>query len=685
MPTLWIVHRDADRRAALARLSGAGEDTILGGPAERLFEGSPPADVVLMGLAGDLEEELEFAHRFAPRLDGARWILLAEPPDVEDARRLFDNLEAEVIAYPPAPERLRERLRSAAGRRAAEPLSDRRARDAIASRFARWFSGIEILEMLRALDPRLARTSVLISGEPGTGRTLLARYLHAFGGTTGGVLVQIACHDRLGVADLLAAIAESARDERARRCLTVLLEDVDRLEAPVQRELRGWVELGSPPVVAHSAWVRFIATVEERPGGPERFLDPGLRQALAALPIRLPPLRDSRERIETLVEETSVAFCDATGSRPRRFAGAALEALRSHPWPGNLRELEAVVTRTLAASAAEVVPVSALRFESEPLFPSAAAAQPPRPEFPARAPRQEPEAAAEPPPTPEPPAEATFVDETWRLMEPDTTAAPPPPAPEPRSAAEPAVRAPAAEPVVRAEPAAGGGLPAPADLVGDQALRRFLAAVSHELGNATAPLRTAAALLAERFADPEFRARFSEIVDTDSRRIQDVMTRLATFASFGPPAAERLDLTALFDALVSENTPDLEARQILLLRELERGQPFVAGDAVQLRFALEALLRKALQLVKPRGDLYLASRYHPLGLRGAPSIRVLLRFQTTDRIAPAGTAEGVSLSETALDLLLTEAIVRAHGGRFTLDAGEGAETVVLIDLPAARA
>lgn len=659
MPTLWIVHRDAERRAALARLSGAGEDTILGDPADRLFEGSPPADVVLLGLAGDLEEELEFAHRFAPRLNGARWILLAEPPDLEDARRLFDTLEAEILPYPPAPEALRERLRSAAGRRAAEPLSDRRARDAVASRFARWFSGIEIPEMLRALDPRLSRTSVLISGEPGTGRTLLARYLHAFGGTAGGVLVQIACHDRLGVADLLAAIAESARDERARRCLTVLLEDVDRLSAPVQRELRGWVELQSPPVVAHSAWVRFIATVEERPGGYERLLDPGLRQALAALPIRLPPLRESRERIETLAEETCVAFCDATGSRPRHFSPDAREALRGHPWPGNLRELEAVVTRSLAASSAERLPASALRFESEPLFPE------PRP---MAAPHREVRSRPVPPPmtqpVPEPPEEATFLDETWRLMEPDATPSPPAPTP---------AEAPSPPPKPR---------PSPADLVGDQAVRRFLGVISHELGNVSAPLRSAAGLLAERFADPGFRARFTEIVDTDARRIQDVMTRLAAFAAFGAPAREPLELSALLDTLVSEHAADLEERQILLLRELERVAPLVAGDGVQLRFALDALLRKAIQLVKPRGDLYLASRHHPHGLRGAPSIRVLLRFQATDRISPTGAAEGVPLSETALDLLLTEAIVRAHGGRFTLDAGEGSETVVLIDLPA---
>jgi signal transduction histidine kinase len=217
--------------------------------------------------------------------------------------------------------------------------------------------------------------------------------------------------------------------------------------------------------------------------------------------------------------------------------------------------------------------------------------------------------------------------------------------------------------------------------VGDATLRRFLAALSRELGSPAAD-GAAAALPAERFADTELHARFGEIVQTDTPGMEEVLARLARFVAFGPPARGELDLSALLDDLIESQRADLEARQILLLRELERTQPRVLGDAVQLRFALDTLLRKALQLVKARGDLYLASRFHPHGLRGAPSIRALLRFQSTARIAPGGSADGMPLSESALDLLLTEAVVRAHGGRFTLDASEGAETVILIDLPA---
>ena len=194
----------------------------------------------------------------------------------------------------------------------------------------------------------------------------------------------------------------------------------------------------------------------------------------------------------------------------------------------------------------------------------------------------------------------------------------------------------------------------------------FLAALSQDIGSSAS----------------ELRARVGEIVQADPGDFEAVLARLARFAAFGPPARRDVDLSALLDGLIDAQRHDLEGRQILLLRELERTQPGILGDEEQLGFALDTLLRNALRLVKARGDLYLASRFHPHGLRGAPSIRALLRFQATARFTPDASAEGSALSENALDLLLIEAIVRAQGGRFTLDASEGAETVILIDLPA---
>ncbi len=689
MPTLWIVHRDAGRRAVLARLSGAGEETILGDPGDRLFEGSPPADVVILGLSSDFEAELEFAHRFAPRLGRARWLLVVEGSDQADARRLFDTLDAEVVIFPPSADGLRSRLRSVLGRREVEPLSERRARDAIAARFGRWFAGLELPELLRALDPRLARTPVLIRGERGTGRSLLALYLHAFGGTAGGALVQVACQSELSRDDLLSRIRAATHGERARGSLTVVLEDVDQLAPSVQQELRGWIELGVPPAVAHSAWVRWIGTLAETPEDPAPRIDPGLRQALGAIPISLPPLRETPDRVASLAEDAALWFCERTGSRPRHFGPDALEALALHPWPGNLRELDAVVARTLAATSGEMIYAGSLRFDSEPLIVTRAAPETSRTVSDAtRAATATPRAEAEEPEEIE--DDDSPEDETWRLMAEalgeaeasESAADAVRGAATPGSATSPGTRLPgvaAAPPPARPAPAS------PADLVADRALRAFLAAIPSAREGPVVPLRPGETVAAERLRGLEARARLAEIVDTDSRRIDELAARVSRFAAFGAPARDVVDLSSLLDTLVDSQRPEIDARQILLLRELERAHPRVVGDVDQLRFGLGCLLRRALQLVKSRGDLYLASHFHPHGLRGAPSIRVLLRFQASTRVMPLVATHEDPLSETALDLFLGEATVRACGGRFTLDTGNGAETVILVDLPAPEA
>ena len=86
MNTIWIVHRDPRLRSALARVAAAPDDAVSGSPGDPLFDSAPLADVVLLGLAGNLEAELEFAHRTIARIPEARWILVAERGDVRIAR-----------------------------------------------------------------------------------------------------------------------------------------------------------------------------------------------------------------------------------------------------------------------------------------------------------------------------------------------------------------------------------------------------------------------------------------------------------------------------------------------------------------------------------------------------------------------------------------------------------------------
>ncbi len=643
MSTLWIVHRDPRVRGAVARLAGVEAEAVLGAPGDRLFETAGPADVVLLGVSGDFEAELEFVHRFAARLRHASWLLIPERGDVEDVRRLFDTLPAEILPFPPEASMLRRRVRAALRRRRADPLSERRERDALAARFGRWFADLELPEILRALDPRHSRLPLLIRGEPGTGRALLARYVHAFGGTTGGAFVLFPCERTSTAGDLLNELARAGGTVEAPTSLTICLEDADRLAPGVQRRVQAWVEIAPPAVVPHASWLRWVGTADDDDEGDG--LAPGLGAALGALVIRIPPLRERPALIEPFASDAARAWAQSHGERPRRFSAEALEALRLYPWPSNLRELEAVLFRTLASRPEDPIPAEVLAFGELPLAAPLAARRTPATAAPAAEPSRPVTPAAAPAAGP---------------------AAPVPPVAPPSAPAE----------------AASEAVLAPSALLEEDETRRLVGAIAHEVRNGLVPIRTFAGLLPERFDDPEFRRRFTEVVGADVRRIENVLEQLAAFAALAAPRRSRVDVAALLDELLEGYRAQIEAQRLLVLKELDRNQPVADVDAEQLRLALGGLLAKAFDLIAERGDLYLASKHSATGLRGGPAVRVLLRFHSPGRVSPLGAVEGVSLEETSLELFLADALVRAQGGILTVDTTDADETLILLDLPA---
>jgi DNA-binding NtrC family response regulator len=635
MASLWIVHREPALRAALARLAAAPGDAVGGAPGEPVFDTARAPDAVLLGLAGDLEGELEFVHRLAPRLRRSEWILLGDAEQLAAARRLFDSLPAAFFAYPPEPGALRAAIREAAARPETEPLplSQRPARDALSSRFARGFADLELPELLRALDPRLGGVPLLILGEPGTERGTLARYVHQFGATAGGALVEIPCGPATSAEELLGAIAAAERRPRSRRACSLWLEDVGRLPAAVQRHVRSWVEFAPPEGVLRTRAIRWIATSDGA------GLDPELQRSLGALTLRIPPLRERAGLVLNLAQATALAWSRARGLRPRLLHPDALATLEQYPWPGNLRELEAVIDQSLAASAASPLGPEDLLLDGEPFAPQDAAAFGVLIE-------EEPEPSVEP----GQPAEGHRI---------------PIESEEPEGAAE-SIRE------------------AQGDLTPEQpqSLRRLAGALAHEVRNPLTAVRTFAELLPERHADPEFRERFARLASENMARVDHVLVRLDRLASFPPPQPRPVDLGRLLEEVLEKHRGAIHERRLLVLEELDRSHPRALCDPEQLRFALEALLDKSLELVPARGDLYLASKRHASGLRGEPSIRVLLRYRGPEAAAGAPQLPEVSPAANALEFAIAELLIRAQGGSLALDTSDPNETVIVLDLPA---
>lgn len=226
-------------------------------------------------------------------------------------------------------------------------------------------SGLE--PMVVAEDPRMrsllevaARAAasdgaVLITGERGTGKALLARAMHRFSRRGDGAFVAIDCvasPDFFGAAGDGAAVPVGDPQSvwRSANRGTLLLDEVEALSDDSQSFLLGQLSgngssrRGMVAVVDND--VRLMATAEFSVGQlvDEGRLQADLAERLAVTVLDLPPLRDRRDDVAALVTHFIQQVAAKTG-RPISISPQALAALQSYSWPGNVRELRQVVER----------------------------------------------------------------------------------------------------------------------------------------------------------------------------------------------------------------------------------------------------------------------------------------------------------------------------------------------------
>jgi DNA-binding NtrC family response regulator len=212
-----------------------------------------------------------------------------------------------------------------------------------------------VMDRLREdiLDLSQADGHVLIDGETGTGKTLVAHALHAVGSRAGKKFVLVSC----------AALEEEALAKRLfgpmqpedsmlpaveeARGGTLVLEDVEALSEALQAKLLSFInEQGIPGETRIIA----ISNLQEAGKTSEDVLRADLFYRLAALRITVPPLRQRGEDILTLFTRLSEQFSEEYGCEAPQVTAQEAAQLLQAPWPGNVRQLINVAERAVLQS-----------------------------------------------------------------------------------------------------------------------------------------------------------------------------------------------------------------------------------------------------------------------------------------------------------------------------------------------
>ena len=329
--------------------------------------GGEPALAVVLAAAGREDGAVPLLRRL--RAEGVgRLCVVGARPDHRLALAMAHAGAEEYFSLPADLELLRNHLRDLAERE-----RDREARDrhADAERAAFDFSRIvgRSPQLISALDvaariiPR-DRATVLITGETGTGKELLARAIHHNGPRAAAPFVELNCaaipaglleselfgHERGAFTDSRSAnpgLFESAHGG------TLFLDEIGHLPYELQGKILKALEekrirrLGA--IAARDVDARIIAATHvDLEAAVERgeFRE-DLFYRLSIIPIELPPLRDRGDDVVLLAEHFLRTLADQYDLPEPGLSAELRRALLSHPWPGNVRELRNALERAI--------------------------------------------------------------------------------------------------------------------------------------------------------------------------------------------------------------------------------------------------------------------------------------------------------------------------------------------------
>src|SRR5450631_1596196 len=239
----------------------------------------------------------------------------------------------------------------------------------------------EIFAAIERVGP--TRATVLLTGESGVGKDLIARAIHFHSPRKDRPLVKINCSalpENLMESELFgyekgaftgAMNTKPGKFEQADTG-TVFLDEIGDVPATIQVKLlrvlheREFERLGSN--VTRHIDVRVVAATNQdlRAALEQGTFREDLYYRLNVVPMNIPPLRERKEDIPFLAQHFVTKLGPDTGDRVRDVTDAGIAKLMSYHWPGNVRELENVIERSLVMCSGERLDAADIKLEMEP-------------------------------------------------------------------------------------------------------------------------------------------------------------------------------------------------------------------------------------------------------------------------------------------------------------------------------
>ena len=233
----------------------------------------------------------------------------------------------------------------------------------------------KVMQQLRTLIEKVAATdaNILITGENGTGKEMLAREIHSLSNRKHKEMIAVdmgTITESLFESELFGHIKGSFTDAHADRTgkfesadkSTLFLDEIGNLPYHLQAKLltviqrRSIVRVGSNTPIPID--IRLICATNrnlQEMVGKEEFREE-LLYRINTIHVEIPPLRERKEDIIPLAERFITRFCKQYDKAVMTFTPEAKEKLTAHPWYGNIRELEHVIEKAIIINDSPLIP-----------------------------------------------------------------------------------------------------------------------------------------------------------------------------------------------------------------------------------------------------------------------------------------------------------------------------------------